>query len=25
MSDDWGSYRRELDDEGEKDEGSPGG
>ena len=25
MSDDWGSYRRELDDEDEKDEGSPGG
>jgi len=24
MSDDWGNYRRELDDEDEKDEGSPG-
>jgi signal peptidase I len=24
MSDDWGRYRRELDDEDEKDEGSPG-
>jgi len=25
MSDDWGGYRRGLDDEDEKDEGSPGG